>query len=59
MTKPTQTNNSTLKTEIKQHSTQEPSTPYKSVKFESANFYDNHIIRKMPLPTWDEKDYPK
>lgn len=56
MPEPEQTNNETSMIGINRNSSQEPTTVY---KFEGTNFYDNHIIRKMPLPTWDVKDYPK
>ena len=57
MPTPGQTNNETPHVEINHQPAKEPSIPVQSVKSGGANFYDNHIIRQMPLPSWDTKDY--
>jgi len=48
-----QTSNTINHVEGPNQEIREPIQGPQSVKYTGANFYDNHIIRQMPLPTWD------
>ncbi len=56
MAQEAQANNETNNVESNNQGTREPTPVPQSVKYGGANFYDNHIIRQMPLPSWDSEE---